>query len=41
MVKFMVLHLSAFQDYLPHRELLWQAGDYAVDFQDVVQKWLL
>ena len=40
-VHFMALHLFAFRDYPPHRDLVRRGGDYALDLQDIVAKWLL
>jgi hypothetical protein len=40
-VHFMALHLFAFRDFLPHREMMRRGGDYALDLQDVIAEWLL
>ena len=40
-VHFMALHLFAFRDYPPHRELMRRGGDYALDVQDLIAEWLL
>ncbi|KAJ4325496.1 hypothetical protein N0V94_000639 [Neodidymelliopsis sp. IMI 364377] len=40
-VHFVALHLSAFRDFPPHRDLLRREGEYAVDLQDIVGNWLL
>ena len=40
-VHFMALHLFAFRDFPPHREMTRRGGDYALDLQDVIAEWLL
>lgn len=35
-VQFIALHLPAFRDYPPHREMMRREGDYALDLQDVI-----
>jgi hypothetical protein len=40
-VQFIVLHLDVFSDFLEHRQLLREGGDYAMDLHDTIRRWLL